>query len=180
MRLFNAVQAIILGLGVLGAGSLPAITPLLAQAAPETVAASTADPDQLKAARNLLEATNTDTQFATFIPLVMGQMRQSLPPPGPNQQGQVDQVFSEIEKQFLERRGEILDQIAILYAGKFSAGEMNALADFYRSPVGQKFIAALPDIASESMRLGNAWGERIAREAEQKIRDELQKRGVKL
>jgi hypothetical protein len=134
----------------------------------------------LDAARQLLVATNTDAQFTTIIPLMFRQMRQSLPAQGPQQQNEVNQVFDEIQKQFLDRRGEILDQIARLYAAKFTAEEMNALAEFYRSPIGQKFIAAMPELAADAMRLGTAWGQQIGREAEQKIREELQKRGVKL
>ena len=162
--------------------ALASLAPAHAQqpAAPPEAAAENVDPARLAAARDLLVATNTDAQFAAIIPLMFRQMRQSLPSQGPNQQDEVNKVFDEIEKQFLDRRGEILDQIARLYALKFTPEEMNALGEFYRSPVGQKFIAAMPDIAADAMRLGNAWGQQIGREAEQKVRDELQKRGLKL
>jgi hypothetical protein len=159
------------------------LAPAFAQqppAATALVAPAKVDPARLKAARDLLEATNTEGQIATIIPLMFQQMRQSLRTQGPAQQEEVNKVFDEIQKQFLERRGEVLDQIAQLYASKFSPEEMNALAEFYRSSVGRKFIAAMPELAAEGMRLGNAWGQQIGREAEQKIRDELQKRGMKL
>ncbi len=136
--------------------------------------------EKLQAAHDLLKATKADMQFTTIIPLMFEQMRQSLPPAGPNQRGQVDEVFNEIEKQFVERRGEIIDQIAVLYASKFDVEELNLLADFYRSPVGQKFIAAMPQLTSEAMVIGNVWGQKIGTEAEEKIRDELQRRGFKL
>lgn len=177
----NAIRApaAALALGL----ALASLAPAHAQqqpAAPPEAAPENVDPARLAAARDLLVATNTDAQFAAIIPLMFRQMRQSLPGQGPNQQDEVNKVFDEIEKQFLDRRGEILDQIARLYALKFTPEEMNALGEFYRSPVGQKFIAAMPDIAADAMRLGNAWGRQIGREAEQKIRDELQKRGLKL
>jgi hypothetical protein len=175
--MINAMRApaAALALGLAFAGLAPAHAQQQPEAAPEIV-----DPARLAAARDLLVATNTDAQFAAIIPLMFRQMRQSLPGQAPNHQDEVNKVFEEIQKQFLDRRGEILDQIARLYALKFTPEEMNALAEFYRSPVGQKFIAAMPDIAAEAMRLGNAWGHQIGREAEQKIRDELQKRGLKL
>ena len=150
----------------------PAPTP---QATPDSV-----DPAKLAAAHDLLVATNTEAQFAAIIPLMFQHMRQALPAQAPGQQEQLDQVFDEIQKQFLDRRSEVLDQIARLYAAKFTAEEMHAVADFYRSPVGQKFIAAVPALAADALRLGTAWGQQIGREAEQKIRDELQKRGLKL
>lgn len=170
MRLFNAARARAAILCVLLASAGASFAQGTNQVAPE----------KLEAARDLLAATNADAQFTTIIPLMFRQMRRSIPPSGPNYSNQVDQVFDEIEKQFLDRRGEIIDQIAVLYASKFTVEEMNTLADFYRSPVGQKFIEAMPQLASEAMALGNAWGQKIAQEAEEKIRDELQKRGLKL
>lgn len=179
MTIAMRAPAAALALGLALAGLAPALAQQPPAAAPPAAPANV-DPARLKAARDLLVATNTDGQFATIIPLMFKQMRQSLPSQGPKQQEEVNQVFDEIQKRFLERRGEILDQIAHLYAQKFSPEEMNALADFYRSPAGRKFIAAMPDLAADAMRLGNAWGQQIGREAEQSIRDELQKRGLKL
>ncbi|NJM35515.1 MAG: DUF2059 domain-containing protein [Rhodomicrobium sp.] len=153
-----------------------------AQAGPQATRPGSANiaPEKLKAARDLLEATNADAQFTAIIPLMFRQMRQALPSAGPGQQEQVNQVFDEIQKQFIERRGEIIDQIVLLYASRFTAEEMNKLAEFYRTETGQKFIAAMPELAQQAMVVGNAWGQKIAREAEQKIREELQKRGLKL
>jgi hypothetical protein len=134
----------------------------------------------LQAARNLLEATNAEKQFALVVPLMLRQMRQAMPSPGPDQQDSVDQVFAEVEKQFIDRSGELIDQIAVLYGRTFSVGEMNTLTEFYETPVGRKFIEATPQLAAEAMQLGNVWGQQIGREAEQKIREELRERGIEL
>ncbi len=178
-RLKNA-GAVIVALSLLCAGAAPALSQTPASPPSTGTAAPAIDEVKLKAARALLEATNADAQFGAIIPMLFNQMRRTLPEASPHQKEQADQVFDEIEKQFLNRRGEIIDQIAVLYASRFTADEMNTLADFYRSPVGQKFIAAMPELATEAMNLGNAWGQKIAREAEQKIREEFKRRGVKL
>ncbi len=136
--------------------------------------------DRLAAARDLLQATNTDAQFATIIPMMLTQLKQSMSPPNPKIQRELDQVFEEVQKQFIARRDEVLDQIAVLYARTFTAEEMKALADFYRSPAGKKFIAALPDLTTEAMRMGSAWGQQIAQDAERKVRDEMRRRGFDL
>jgi uncharacterized protein len=178
MLISTKARGLALALGL----AIASLAPAIAQQQPATppIASGDIDPARLKAARDLLEATNTDAQFAAVVPLMFKQMRQSLPAQGPKEQEQVNQVFDEIQKQFLERRSEVLDQIARLYASRFSPEEMNALAEFYRSPIGRKFIVAMPELAAAAMQLGNAWGQQIGREAEQKIRDELQRRGVKL
>ncbi len=137
-------------------------------------------PEKMEAARDLLEATRADAQFAAIIPLLFRQMRQGIPSPGPNHLEEVNKVFAEIEKQFLARRKEVIDQIAVLYARKFTAEEMSTLANFYRTPIGQKFIDATPELATEAMRIGHDWGQDIARDAEQTIRNEFKRRGLKL
>ena len=170
----------------LGTAALPALsqgtaTPSTPVPATPTPPASPAiEPDRLAAARDLLQATNTEAQFSTVIPMMFGQLKQSIPPSGPKMQEELDKVFAEIQTQFIERRNEVLDQIANLYAAKFTADEMKALADFYRSPIGQKFIAAVPELTAEAMKMGNIWGRRIAMDAERKVRDEMRRRGFDL
>lgn len=136
--------------------------------------------DRLAAARDLLAATNTEAQFSMVIPMMFGQLKQSIPPSGPKMQEELDRVFGEIQKQFIDRRTEVLDQIAQLYARRFTAEEMRSLANFYRSPMGQKFIAAMPELTAEAMKLGNAWGRQIALDAERKVREEMRRRGFDL
>jgi hypothetical protein len=136
--------------------------------------------DRLAAARDLLAATNTEAQFSMVIPMMFGQLKQSIPPSGPKMQEELDRVFGEIQKQFIDRRNEVLDQIAMLYARKFTAEEMRGLANFYRSPMGQKFIAAMPELTAEAMKLGNVWGRQIALDAERKVREEMRRRGFDL
>lgn len=163
--------------------ALCAPAPIRAQDAQQPAAtppASDVAPDRLAAARDLLQATNTEAQFSTVIPLMFSQLKQSIPPSGPKMQQELDQVFDEVQKQFIERRGEVLDQIAILYARKFSAEEMKALADFYRSPIAQKFVAAIPELTAEAMKIGNVWGRQIAVDAERKVREEMRRRGFDL
>jgi|EndMetStandDraft_7_1072992.scaffolds.fasta_scaffold120028_2 uncharacterized protein len=175
LQLRTTAHALLVACGLAFALAAPAS----AQDTPALSAAQVA-PDRLAAARDLLQATNTDSQFATVIPMMFGQLKQSMPSASPKMQQELDQVFEEVQKQFIERRNEVLDQIAILYAQKFTAEEMKSLADFYRSPIGQKFIVAVPELTAEAMKMGNAWGRRIAMDAERKVREEMKKRGFDL
>jgi len=170
MTMFGTIRPILVALALLAAAALPAY----AQNSGEV------PPKELEAARTLLEVTDADQQFSVVLPMMFRQMRQALPPPPPDKQEEFDKVFAEVEKLFIARRGEVIDQIAMLYARTFTADEMNKLTAFYRSPVGRKFIDAMPKLAAEAMQIGNVWGQRIAREAEQTIREELKKRGLDL
>jgi uncharacterized protein len=180
MRIVNAARPAATALMLSLALAAPAIlvggpTPAEAQ-----TPAGKIPPETMAAARALLQATNADAQFSAIIPLLFRQMRSNMPVPGPKEKEQVEQVFAEIQKQFMARRAELLDQIAALYAARFTVEELNAVAEFYRSPIGQKFIAAAPELAGRAMEIGNAWGRKIGQEADQTVRRELQKRGIKL
>src|SRR5687767_14174231 len=115
------------GFGGIGFGPAAAQDPAPVPAQPS---APQVEPDRLAAARDLLVATNTESQFSTVIPLMFGQMKQAIPTGSPQMKEELDKVFEEVQTQFIVRRAEVLDQIAILYAQKFSAEEMKALADF--------------------------------------------------
>lgn len=177
MRILKAARAMATVLTVTWLSALPL---LVAGQTPPAFAQSEPAPENLQAAKDLLKATNAEAQFAAMIPLIFNQLRQILPQPGPNDQQVFDQVFAEIQKQAIARSSELIDQIAALYAKRFTVEELTAVSQFYRSPVGQKFVAATPDITGQSMRIGNAWGRKIGQEAEQTIRSELLKRGIKL
>jgi hypothetical protein len=177
-RMIKGTAALLLAMNLAGG----IVAPAAAQTQPPAQSAATqTDPVRLAAARDLLVATNTDAQFSTVIPLMFGQMKQMIPAPAdPKMKDELNKVFDEVQTQFIVRRAEVLDQIAVLYAQKFSAEEMKALADFYRTPIGQKFINAMPELTAEAIKMGNAWGQRIAMDAERKIREEMKKRGFDL
>ena len=77
----------------------------------------------------------------------------------------------------LARSGELVDQMAIVYARNFTADEIRQVIAFYRGPVGQKFLEKMPSIAQESMMTGQKWGQDVATELRSKVIEELRKRG---
>jgi len=70
--------------------------------------------------------------------------------------------------------------VASLYAQELSVEELGAVSAFYKSPAGAKLLAVQPQIARQSMALGQRWGAQIGREIEQEARKELKKRGIEL
>jgi hypothetical protein len=98
----------------------------------------------------------------------------------PDKAKEIREVFDQLVPRFLQRKGELIDQIAALYAVELTLDELNAIIAFYKSPVGLKFASVQPKIVRQSMILGQRWGERIGAELEQQARQELRRRGVDL
>lgn len=138
------------------------------------------DEARLAAARDLLRVTGSYELFDTMTSLVFRSLSQQLLMSNPKIGKELAEVIGETQKLFRERKDELIEQIARIYAERFAADELKAVADFYRSPTGQKFVAALPELTRKGFQIGEEWGKRIGLEAEEKVREELRKRGIKL
>jgi hypothetical protein len=136
------------------------------------------DPGRMAAAKEMMVASGAVKQFDEAIPLLVGQMARSFMTLVPDKAKEIREVFDQLGPRFLERKGELIDQVAELYAAELSQAELEAVVAFYKSPVGLKFAAAQPRIVRQSVMLGQRWGERIGREVEQQARQELKKRGI--
>jgi hypothetical protein len=139
-----------------------------------------ASTETLEAARALIEASGAAKQFDQVIPLLTNSMMQAFVSLAPNRAGEIRQVMGELVKRFAERKNELIDQIAEIYAKRMSAEDMREVAKFYQSGAGRRLVEAQPQIVQESFLAGQRWGERIGAEIDAEMRRELKKRGVDL
>jgi hypothetical protein len=147
----------------------------LAQRAPDKQ-----PPEAIQAARDVLVAMGSEKQFDVVVPMMTQQLSQLLKSQRPGAGREIDEVFGLLAKRFAERKGEMLDLVAPLYAARFSVQELREMLAFFKTPVGAKLAAELPAISQESMRVGMAWGQKIGQEIDQEARRELKKRGIDL
>src|SRR5579871_1684302 len=130
---------------------------LLAAAAAAPAAADTpvgADPERLAAAKELMVAAGSARQFDAVIPLLSQQMEQAFIRLKPEHEDIIHSVFKLIPERFAERKQELLDQIAVLYAERFTTEELHGARDFFASPLGRKFVSAQSDLVQQRMVLG--------------------------
>jgi uncharacterized protein len=142
--------------------------------AASTTYAQDSNAEKMAAAKELLVASNADKQFEIILPIIFNQLRQNMPPALKEVEAR-EKIFDKILAKALERRQEVIDQIAGIYVELLTVDEMKAIAAFYKTPVGQKLITVMPQLAQKSMEVGNAWGMKIAQEAMQKVNEEAQK-----
>ena len=67
-------------------------------------------------------------------------------------------------KKLLEYKDQMITDFANLYAETFTAEEMKAVADFYRSGAGAKFIAKTPELMKKGAAIGMKYSQKIADE----------------
>lgn len=135
---------------------------------------------RVQAAKEVLQATGAAQQFDTIMPLMLKQINQSIIASNPKLKEPLQAMFNDIVKAFSGRKQELLDDIAKLYAERFTVEEMGELTKFYRTEVGRKFVAAQPQLAAESMKLGQQWGRTVGEQIMEKIKAKLKEGGHKL
>jgi uncharacterized protein len=54
---------------------------------------------------------------------------------------------------------------------------MRQVVTFYRTPTGRKFLQKQPEVFQESMALGQQLGQAMARDVQDRMTEELRKRG---
>ena len=136
--------------------------------------------ERLVAARELMVAAGSAKQFDTIMPLMTAQLTKAFVGLAPHAEKQIQEIMGEMLKRFSARKGELIEQIAGLFAEKLTLAEIRELTRFYSTGVGAKFIAMQPEMMQRSALLGQRWGEKIGREIEIEVRRELKKRGINI
>lgn len=82
-------------------------------------------------------------------------------------QKQFEDVFSSIFTDDLWKR--MRDPLIDMYLRVYSAEELAELRDFYKSPLGQKMIAKMPEVMRESMKVGQEVMQGVLPEIQAKV-----------
>jgi len=132
---------------------------------------------QLAAARTVLEVTGGAKAFNAVIPQLLQDARTTLLSTRPDIRSDIDQVVLGLTSEFIPREAELVTNLAKVYATTFSEAELNQIVTFYKSPVGQKFMQATPEVMRQSYAMAQEWGGHLSTDIMNRVREELKKRG---
>ncbi len=136
-------------------------------------AAERAAAERLVAATRMEQAARE--RYRQQVADVMGKM-QSLRPEMPGR------AFDIIEEEFTAIEGdvarEVVDAVIDMYMSRFSAAEMDAIADFYETDVGRKALDELPALANSGAVLGHQIGRRLGEKAGQRALQRMREQGI--
>lgn len=184
-----AILGTTLAVALLGAAQAetpaPATPPAVSPAAPQAVApAAAAAPAeapkpsdrQIAAALDLLDATNSMSNMTQLVDAMMSfatvQMKREH---SGLDDAQIESFKKILSDELIAREPDYKRAIAVVYAEHFSEADLHALADFYRSDLGKRYIATLPAMIKEMTPAGILWGEQVARDALDKFLKTLPK-----
>jgi hypothetical protein len=139
----------------------PDSSPNAADATPQAI-----DPAKEAEIRKLLELTGT----VKMTHQVMDQMIASFK----MQNSDVSPDFwDRFEKEM--NLQELVDKMIPIYAKYYSLDDLKAVNAFYQTPVGQRVLAATPQIMHESMQIGQDWGRQVVNRLMTELKEEKDK-----
>jgi uncharacterized protein len=153
------------------------LTGVPASAQQPQAAAKPASPAAVAAAREILNMKNVGAMYAKAVPNVVQRTKDTLLQSNLNYQKDLDEVAVIVAQKFAGREQEVGAGIANIYAGEFTEQELKDLVSFYKSPLGQKLLAAEPKTVQMSMAYMNQWAQSFADAVSAEFRAEMRKRG---
>ncbi|MEN8929282.1 MAG: DUF2059 domain-containing protein [Flavobacteriales bacterium] len=64
---------------------------------------------------------------------------------------------------------DLINMVIPVYEKYYTSAEITQLIAFYKTPIGQKTIAATPQITQDSMKVGQKWGRELAEKVVKKL-----------
>ena len=134
-------------------------------------AKSPIDPQKEARIRELMDLTGAKDLGQQLIDAGMEQFRSSVmdsQPDNPRAKQFVEAFAARFQKRFDSK--SLNDLVIPIYDKYLSTEDLKGLLDYYRSPLGQRMLKALPDVARESQAAGYALGQKAAQDTMEELK----------
>jgi hypothetical protein len=128
-------------------------------------------------ANELIKVTGATNLFAPLITGVIEQAKIPFLQQNPALGKELNEIAIKLRNDLAPRFSELTNEVATLYATRFSEPELKAILAFYRSPTGKKLLAQQPQIIDASMKFAQDWANKLSDQVIAKMKEELKKRG---
>jgi hypothetical protein len=178
----SIVVAALLSLSASAGLAVPVLAQDAAPAAPATPAPAATptevSPEALALARKYIDLTDHGGVYETAIVRAGFDTYQQLLPQNPEIAEPLNKAIETVIASYKDRKGDLFDQMARLYAVTFSMEELQQIVDFYSSPTGQKLSKANAELNPSLQRIMNIFSANLSKEFFAKVRAELKKQGI--
>jgi len=133
--------------------------------------------EAMATANELIKVTGAINLFDPLIPGVIEQAKIPFLQQDPSLAKDLNEIAAQLRTELTPRFAELGDEIATLYATRFTEPELKAILAFYQSDVGKKLLAQQPQIIDTSMKFAQSWASKLSDQVIERMRQELKKRG---
>lgn len=128
-------------------------------------------------AKEVIAAKGANQIFDQVLPGVIEQAKNMFVQQNPMLSRDLNEVAGRLRNELRSRTSEPTEEMARLYAARFSEQELRDVLAFYKSPLGQKVIVEEPKILDSSVSQANTWARSLSDDVMTKFRTEMKKKG---
>jgi hypothetical protein len=131
-------------------------------------------------AKELITVKGAASLYEPLIPGVIEQAKSVFMQANPTLGKDLNEVATKLRAEYASRSADVVNDVAKLYAARFTEQELKDVLAFYKSPVGRKVIAQEPQILDQSAGNVDDWANKLADEVISKFRAEMRRRGKEI
>ena len=134
-------------------------------------------PTAIATAKEVITVKGATALWDPLVPGVIEQAKSVFVQANPTLLKDLNEVALKLRAEYAPRSQEVVNEVAKLYAARFTEQELKDMLAFYKSPLGKKLLVEEPSILDQSMRNAQSWADRLSQEVIGKIRTEMKRRG---
>ena len=130
----------------------------------------------LSVAREVAVSSGMTGAFDALTGPLLGRL-QRMSVTSPEIQKDLEQVVTALRPEVEQKKQELIDATARIFATRMTEAELKEVATFYKSAVGQKYVQLQPGVLDSVVREMDIWSQRTAEFIMTRAREEMGKRG---
>jgi hypothetical protein len=134
-------------------------------------------PAALAAARELATIKGADALLHPLIAGVIERAKLTLLQTNPLLGKEFNEVAAKLRAEYAARHTDLMNEVAKLYAARFTEQELKEVIAFYKTSAGRKLLTEEPKLVEQTMNAAQAWGNKLSEEVIARFRAEMRKRG---
>jgi uncharacterized protein len=137
-------------------------------------------PEHLALARRYVDLTDNNSVYEVTLVQVAVETMRTILSQNPDLTDTVDTAITAVLDTYRDRKGELLDQFARVYALRFTMEELQQIVTFYESPVGSKLVTVNAQAGQDLQAIQEVFEVNLRTEFFAQVRAELREAGVNL
>jgi hypothetical protein len=134
-------------------------------------------PGAVALAKEIIVMKGGGSLWEPIVPGVVEQAKNTFMQMNPMLSRDLTEVATALRNELSPRHAELMDEVARLYAARFTEQELKEVVAFYKTPAGRKVIVEEPRVLDASMTHAQNWANKLSEEVIGKFRTEMKKKG---
>lgn len=132
----------------------------------------------LAAAKDVIQLSGLSRSFEFVVPQFMDQLRQTFATTRPEIMTELTTTLAQLRPEFEAQKNDLLTAASRIFASRMTEAELKEVATFFRSPAGQRYVAAQPQVMDDLFQEMQSWSRRLSDLMMTRTRAEMKKKNI--